>query len=369
MAVFKERNGWTSFVRYKDWKGNTCQKRKVGFKTKHEAQEFEAEFLRQATKNMEMTFAQFVELYENDNKHNIRLHTWQRKKAMINKFLIPYFGKLNISKISKLDIINWQTELQDIRDSEGKGYSQTYLRSIQNEFYAIMNHAETYYKLETNPCHSVRKMGKSRSKEMMYWTEDEYFKFREAMIEEPIYYYAFELLYWCGIREGELLALTMEDFNLDKKTLRINKSYQRINRQDVITDPKTERSIRTIALPQFLCDEMEDYFCSLGHSNRKARIFPNTKKKLHYLMDHYSKVAGVPRIRIHDLRHSCVAMLISHNVSSFLIASRLGHENIHITETYAHLFPSLQIAMTDELDRVCAEKSSTPLGGKKDEAI
>lgn len=366
MAVFKENNAWTAFIRYKNWKGETCQKRKKGFKTKHEAQEYERNFLLQVEKDMDMTFEQFYEFYKKDNQHNIRQHTWIKKNYVIEKHVMPYFGKKPVSKISNLDIVEWQNELLSIRDNEGKGYSQTYLRGIQNEFYSVMNHAEMYYKLSDNPCRKVRKMGKSRSKEMDFWTEEEYFKFRSAVSQDPMYYYAFEILYWCGIRAGELLALTMSDFDLEKKTLRINKSYQRINGRDVITDPKTERSNRIIALPEFLCDEMEDYFCSLGNSNLEARIFPASNHKLHHLMDRYSKEAGVKRIRIHDLRHSCVAMLISRGVSSFVIANRLGHENIHITETYAHLFPSVQEAAAKELDYVVEEKSEIKYGGRNE---
>lgn len=71
-------------------------------------------------------------------------------------------------------------------------------------------------------------------------------------------YYAFEILYWCGIREGELLALTPADFDFDKAVLRINKSYQRIHGEDVVTTPKTKKSNRMIKMPKFLCEEMKD---------------------------------------------------------------------------------------------------------------
>lgn len=70
-------------------------------------------------------------------------------------------------------------------------------------------------------------MGKEENKEMEFWTQDEFQAFLECVADKPISYYAFEMLYWTGIREGKLLALTPADFNFDKKTLRINKSYQR----------------------------------------------------------------------------------------------------------------------------------------------
>ena len=75
----------------------------------------------------------------------------------------------------------------------------------------------------------------------------------------PVSFYVFEMLYWCGIREGELLALTAADFNFEKETVRINKSYQWLHGEDVITTPKTKKSNRVIKMPKFLCEEMQEY--------------------------------------------------------------------------------------------------------------
>ena len=101
-------------------------------------------------------------------------------------------------------------------------------------------------------------MGKARSREMLFWTQEEYQKFSFAIMDKPVSFYAFEMLYWCGIREGELLALTPADFNFERKTVSITKSYQRIDGRDVITDPKTPKSVRDIVMPDFLVDEMQD---------------------------------------------------------------------------------------------------------------
>ena len=94
-------------------------------------------------------------------------------------------------------------------------------------------------------------------------------------MDKPLSYYAFEVLYWCGVRMGELLALTPADFDFERKLLTINKSYQRIKGQDVITTPKTKKSNRTIKLPQFLCDEIQDYgrfFQRILGSSRSTRL-------------------------------------------------------------------------------------------------
>ena len=62
------------------------------------------------------------------------------------------------------------------------------------------------------------------SKEMDFWTKEEYLKFSEAMMDKPRSYYAFEMLYWCGIRSGELLALTPADFDFQKQTVTISQT-------------------------------------------------------------------------------------------------------------------------------------------------
>lgn len=78
-------------------------------------------------------------------------------------------------------------------------------------------------------------------------------------MDKPLSYYAFEMLYWCGLREGELLALTPADFDFEKGTVRINKTYHRSHKEDVITTPKTKNSNRIVRMPQRLCEEMQDY--------------------------------------------------------------------------------------------------------------
>ena len=149
---------------------------------------------------------------------------------------------------------------------------------------------------------------------------------------------------------GELLALTPADFNFETHTLRINKSYQRLHREDVITPPKTLKSNRTIKMPQFLCDEMQDYLKMLYEPKEDERIFMISKSYLHHEMDRGAKASGVKRIRVHDLRHSHVSLLINMGFTVLAIADRVGHESIDITYRYAHLFPSEQIQMAEQLD-------------------
>ena len=192
------------------------------------------------------------------------------------------------------------------RDEKKKPYSQTYLKTLHNQLSAIFNHAVRYYELRSNPAAKVGNMGSEEHREMLFWTKEEYKKFSFEMMDKPVSFYAFEMLYWCGIREGELLALTPADFDFDKETVTINKSYQRLHGEDVITTPKTKKSNRTIKMPHFLCEEMQEYLSMLYGLKKKDRIFTVTKSYLHHEMDRGAKAAGVKRIRIHDLRHPYV---------------------------------------------------------------
>ena len=149
-------------------------------------------------------------------------------------------------------------------------------------------------------------MGKKKSREMLFWTKDEYLKFIDAMMDKPLSFYAFEMLYWCGIREGELLALTPADFDFQKRTVTISKSYQRISGRDVITTPKTEKSNRTITMPRFLVEEIQEYLAMQYDIGLNDRLFPITKNYLYREMQRGCKETGVKSIRIHDLRHPYV---------------------------------------------------------------
>jgi len=213
-----------------------------------------------------------------------------------------------------------------------------------------MGHFSTDDNMKSNPAAKAGSIGKKEAKEMLFWTKDEYQKFSDVMMDKPLSSYSFEMLYWCGIRLGELLALTPSDFNFTKSTVTISKSYQRINREEVITEPKTPKSNRTIKMPDFLCQEIQEYHKSLYGCDSGDRLFPISKSYLHHEMDRCSKVSGVKRIRVHDIRHSHVSHLIELGFSAVAIADRVGHESIDITYRYAHLFPSKLEEMADRLD-------------------
>lgn len=340
MPVYKESdsNTWRSQFYYTDWTGKKHKKNKRGFKTKREAQQYEAEFVKQARADMDMMLSSFVEVYLKDKEVELKQRTLRNKRYMFETHVIPYLGNKKMNEITASDILAWQKAVKDSKD-----YSDAYLRMLQNQVTALFIHAQRIYYLKDNPCKRVKKMGRSDNRSLNFWTLEEYRKFINTFDKGSMHYLMFELLFWTGMREGELLALTKSDIDVGQMTLRINKTYFRLHGEDVITTPKTDSSIRTIDLPKFLVDEIQDYWSKLYKHPSDARLFPVVAEALQHVMARHIKKAEVKKIRVHDLRHSHCAYLINQGVQPLIIKERLGHKDIKVTlNTYGHLYPSEQ---------------------------
>lgn len=151
--------------------------------------------------------------------------------------------------------------------------------------------------------------------------------------------------------KAELLALTYEDIDLEKRIISISKSYQRLDGKDVITPPKTPKSNRKITIPPFLVEELKEYCSHLYGIMSNERMFRFTKSYMEHEIVRGIKETGVKRIRIHDLRHSHASLLVELGFQPLAIADRLGHEKIETTlNTYSHLYPNKQAELADRLE-------------------
>lgn len=347
MAIYKDeqRGTWYCSTYYESWDGTKKRHHKRGFRTKKEAQKYEAEFLSIKQASMDMLLKNFVEVYFQDKAKELKERSITSKRHMINKHIIPVFGNKAMNKITPSSIVQWQNSMIE------KGYQPTYLRMVQNQLSALFNHAYRIYGLKENPCSKVKKMGKADANKMNFWTKDEYERFLKTVDKSGYYHMLFELLFWTGCRIGEALALTQKDVDLVNSCIYINKTYYRGNSTDVITSPKTETSNRTIDIPEFLLDELKEYMGRIYGIEGNERIFPITTRAVQAYMKRHVVVAGVKEIRVHDLRHSHVAYLIDQGVEPLLIKERLGHRDIKITlNTYGHLYPNRQKKVAQMLD-------------------
>lgn len=341
----KKTGKWLIQYRYTDWQGKRRKSTKRGFATKREAEEWLRNFLITQKADFDMKFEDFWKMYCADMETRLREHTMRTKKYIVELKILPYFGDKRVNDITAADIRQWQNGLIKM------GYSPTYLKTINNQLSAIFNYAVRYYDLKSNPCAKAGSMGKSKAEEMDFWTGEEFRKFIDSVMNKRLSYMAFMTLYWTGMRLGELLALNPKDVDLEKRTISITKSYQRLGKKDVITPPKTPKSKRVITIPEFLAADIKDYMDSLYDLQENDRLFPITKYYLEHEMQRGIKESGVKRIRVHDLRHSHASMLIELGFSPLEIANRLGHEKVETTlNTYAHLYPNKQTKLAERLD-------------------
>lgn len=348
MPAYKDKKNGTWYAKfyYTNWVGEKKQKWKRGLATKKEALQYERDFLERQAGSPDMTFQSLYENYMEDMEGRLKDSTIAHKRNIYETKILPYFADKPINEIEATDIRKWQTTL--MRDS--KNYKETYLKSINNQMCCILNYAKRFYNLTNDPCGRAGSMGKSNADEMDFWTLDEYLLFRDAIQDKIHSYLCFELLYWTGMREGEMLALSAEDIDLEKNTIRINKTYSRSKGKDVISTPKTKKSKRIVAIPDFLADELREYISKQYMLDPKQRLFPYTKSYLNHEMLRGCKESGVKKIRIHDIRHSHASLLINQGCDALTIAERLGHEKVSTTlNTYSHLFPHKQGELVESL--------------------
>lgn len=351
MGAYKDGKKWLVKKSYIDRFGKQKYLTKRGFATKREALDYERSFLEKISGTTEMSFKDFVEVYKNDRAPRIKESTTVTKYNIIDKHILPYFDKKKLCDITSADVLAWQNEIIKTKDPKtGKAYSKSYLKTVHNQLSAMFNHAVKYYGLASNPARIAGNMGSEKEIRTNFWTKEEYLKFAKVMMDKPLAYYCFEVLYWCGIREGELLALTREDVDLEAGTISITKTYQHINGDDTITTPKTVQSYRIVKMPVFLIDEIKDYISMIYDLQPGERLFSTQKHSLSRWLKQGAEKAGVKKIRVHDLRHSHVSLLINLGYSAVAIANRVGHKSVEMTYRYAHMFESEQNTMVKDLE-------------------
>lgn len=198
MGVYKDDKtaSWFCKFYFKDWQGDRHQTTKRGFKTKRDALRWQADFIAKENRSMHISFEAYVKIYFEDKKNKLKECTVYNKKYMIDKHILPYFKNKKVDEVTSSDIIQWQNAMEE------KGYSQTYLRMVQNQLTALYTHAAKIYGLK-NPCVSVEKMGKSDADHIDFWTKEEYDRFISVVDKSDKYYVLFELLFWTGIRIGD----------------------------------------------------------------------------------------------------------------------------------------------------------------------
>jgi len=351
MPAYKDGKKWRARFYY-EYNGIRQQKQKRGFATKKEALEWEREYLSKNNFSMDMSFKSLYEHYMEDVEPRIKKSTYVNKQSIFKKTILPYFEELKVENITPIIVRNFYTKLmKTLNPRTGESYKAHYLKKIAAQLSSIFNYAVNFHDLKENPCKKAGSPKLDDKKIMNIWTLEEFTRFVELLRWKPMSYAGFHMLFWTGMRVGELLALTRKDIDLEKKTVNIDKTYAKIEGEEVITTPKTKSSIRRISLPDHLVELVGDYFKKYYDLSGEDRIFPVTVYLFRNDIRRYAHKVNLNHIRTHDLRHSHASMLINNNVNPLAISKRLGHAKVDMTlNTYSHLYPSSEEKLLEVLN-------------------
>lgn len=367
--VCKDGDRYRVMYRYTSPNGERKSSCKRGFKLQKDAKKWEKEELPAIIRQLEheetldenLTMTELISEYMDFTKLRRRESTADNKKNIIDSKILPFFANKKVYDITTNDVRKWQNRILSMKKSNGENYSSTYLRTINNQLSAILNYAVVYHNLPSNPVLKIERLGtKQADKEREFWTLEEYTKFSKAIQEKPEFYYAFQVFFWCGLRLGELQALTKADVDLENMTLRVSNSFTKKEQANGKT--KTPNSKRTVHMPKELTEELAEYLDSLYGIKESNRLFEISKSAFHKAMTEYSKKAGVKRITIHGLRHSHISLLMNYvNCASVMdIAKRAGHKSPDITMIYSHRYSNKDEIIASQLNEMM--KGDTDVG-------
>ncbi|MBE7025017.1 MAG: site-specific integrase [Ruminococcaceae bacterium] len=281
-------------------------------------------------------------------KHEVRESTLAKNQCIYETHILPFLGKNRIDKLNVTLLEDWKTAINE------KGLSFTMRKNIYSVLRAMLNYAVRIDLLPKNPLHRVGNFKDAYEKKeaLQYYTAEQFQKFIAAAYADAQetgdmrYYAFFSTLFYTGARKGEANALDWTD--LDGDILHIGKNIvQKLEGDDRITPPKNKSSDRTLQVPLPLLavfEEQRKWQKKNGVYSKHAKICGG----LHALRDtsiekknkQYAEKAGLPKIRIHDFRHSHASLLANEGINIQEIARRLGHSKIEMTwNTYSHLYP------------------------------
>lgn len=364
MPVYKDprpsRSGkpWFFKVNYQDSFGNNRQKKSKNFATKKEAQDAERIFLVTSTNKVEDNNMTFQDLYNEFRAHNdkeMRLTTIYGYKN--KEKYIECFYKIKVKNFNIMQFMEWKDDIDSKPLSlRTKNDIYKFLKSILNfgvKWHGF-NFIDVYNKMTkfTDPT--------ARRKEMSYYTYEDFKKFI-SYAQDLKTKVTFEILYYCGLRKGELKALTWKDIYFDKRILSINKQLTQLNNKGKFefSDTKTKDSKRIVPITKVLLNDLKELHDSdkNTYSNFNDDFFicsdcrPIADSTLYLYRSRMADKAGLKRIRIHDFRHSCASLLINNGANVTLVAKYLGHTKIEETlNTYSHMFSTALDSVVSVID-------------------
>ena len=354
-----------------DLNGKPMIHRKTVHGTKKDAEVELAKFVTEVQNGLvidgkSLKFSEFTEIWKRDyGSKELAPSTYKRYCRMLETRLLPYFGHFYINKIRPTDIMKFydllekDTQLVRKKGNNGSKTKKPLSGKTILEHHRLLRamlHKAVYWQLiVANPAERVQPPKARKPKRRSY--DDEQTKILLENLEllsseDTKYKVAIILTVFTGVRLGELMGLEWQDVDFKNGIISINRSSQYLADMGVFTKvPKTESSIREIAIPEFIISLLEEY--KLWYEEQKSiygelwtdsdRLFvqadgkpmhPSTISK--WFVKYVGQI-GLPVINFHGLRHTNASLLVAQNIDIAVISARLGHAQISTTlDFYVH---------------------------------
>lgn len=354
-----------------DLQGRPIKKTKTIHGTKKDAEIELAKFVADVQNGLviegkSLKFSEFTEIWKRDyGSKELAPSTYKRYCRMLETRILPYFGHFYINKIKPTDIMQFydllsrDTQLVRKKSNNGKKTLKPLSGKTILEHHRLiraMLHKAIYWQLiVSNPAERVQPPKAMKLKRRYY--DDEQCKFLLEHLEQLNadnikYKVAIIITIFTGVRLGELMGLEWDDIDFRNGIISINKASQYLAEKGVFTkDPKTESSVREVAIPTFVISLLEEYklwyeeqkslYGELWHDSNRLFVqadgkpmHPDTISK--WFVKFVGNI-GLPVINFHGLRHTNATLLISQNIDIAVVAARLGHAQITTTlNFYVH---------------------------------
>ena len=354
-----------------DLNGKPMIHRKTVHGTKKDAEVELAKFVTEVQNGLvvdgkSLRFSEFTEIWKRDyGSKELAPTTYKPYCRMLETRILPYFGHFYINKIRPTDIMKFydllekDTQLVRKKGNNGsktkKPLSGKTILEHRRLLRAMLHKAVYWQLIVANSAERVRAPKAKKPKTRSY--DDEQTKIllenlELLSIEDSKYKVAIILTIFTGVRLGELMGLEWQDVDFKNGIISINRSSQYLSDMGVFTKtPKTESSIREIAIPEFIISLLEEY--KLWYEEQKSiygelwtnsdRLFvkadgkPMHPSSISKWFVRYVSTIGLPVINFHGLRHTNASLLVAQNVDIAVVSARLGHAQISTTlDFYVH---------------------------------
>lgn len=325
------------------------------------AKEVERE-LKEEPKDSGITLNEMVGIYNASRKGQVRQVTAEKSMSYLNLHVLPTMGKYKLEALTLSRMLEWKNSMLE------KDLSVVSRNNIYAAFSAVLNFA---VKMEYIPKNNLRTLGgfkdanaSPEDSRFRYYTPEQFKRYisvaPKKTFEDRRYYAFFMVAFYTGARKGEINALKWTD--LDGSTLHIRRSVaQKVKGVPYVeTPPKNKSSYRDIQLPVPLLECLAEHRAFCEHFNGFSEDWricggPDVIKdnSLFKRNERYAKLAGLPRITIHEFRHSHATLLINADINIKEISRRLGHTNVDITwNVYSHLYPDQEKKVLEVLNKI-----------------